>query len=88
MPNDIPALSTEIARPGRDLELVKQERALARLAKFTLQAVIAASCVFWAAYWLVSPDPATENKYVETWVGDRTHSRFFRTHGYEGNPKP
>ena len=81
------AMETEMGSPHGDTERIEQEIRWARVAKLAVQVVIVAACVFWVAYWLVSPDPASDDKYVETLVGDRTHSRFFNSDGYEGNPQ-
>ena len=78
------AMATEMGSPHGDTKRIEQEIHRARVAKLAVQVVIVAACVFWVAYWLVSPDPASDQKYVETWVGDRSKSRFFRTDGREG----
>jgi hypothetical protein len=57
----------------------------AKVAKVGAEALIAAACVFWAAWWLVSPEPDSDPKYVEAWIGLRAKSRFFRTDGREGD---
>ena len=57
----------------------------AKVAKAVTEAVIVATCVFWVLWWFVAPDPEGDKKYVESWIGDKSHSRFFRTDGREGN---
>ena len=82
------AIATEMGRPHGDTARIEQEIRMARVAKLAVQVVIVAACFFWVLYWFVSPDPASDQKYVETWVGDRSQSRFFRTDGREGKKKP
>ena len=58
----------------------------AKVAKAVTEAIIVAACVFWVLWWFVAPDPEGDKKYVESWIGDKSHSRFFRTDGREGKP--
>jgi hypothetical protein len=57
----------------------------AKVAKAGAEALIVAACIFWAAWWFVSPEPDSDPKYVEAWIGLRAKSRFFRTDGREGD---
>jgi hypothetical protein len=74
----VPATASD--RPTIDLRAAKVAKAVA-------EALIAAACIFWAAWWLVSPEPDSDPKYVEAWIGLRVKSRFFRTDGREGNSR-
>jgi hypothetical protein len=74
----VPAAGSD--RPMIDLRAAKVAKAVA-------EALIAAACIFWAAWWFVSPEPDTDPKYVEAWIGLRVKSRFFRTDGREGDPR-
>lgn len=69
-----------------ELKFFKGELARARAAKWAVELAMAAACLFWAFYWLISPDPANSPKYIDNWVGKRTKNRFFNTDGRSGNP--
>ena len=56
----------------------------AKVVKAAAEVLIVAACIFWVGWWFVSPDPEGDAKYVETWIGLKSKSRFFRTDGREG----